>query len=142
MLAVNNNKVILKGHRNRVDSLWDIPTHKNNTNTNCYSPTRAHASMYSARQTEVTETEITRPIKSHRQPLPAQLTNLSELALCNDFDNAIIEHYKANAIIEHCKVNASHTTSVPTTLYANVILRKKQTHSELVTYLYACCFPR
>ena len=49
-IAFKNNKVILKGIRNKTDDLWDIPIPKTNiTKDYCTTPT-THPSMHGARQ--------------------------------------------------------------------------------------------
>ena len=123
MIAVKDNTIVLKGKRNKKDGLWDIPITKTSITTNCCAPTKTHAGLYSDRSVISATTRKNNQHKVTKGNLPQHLQQLSNLALENDFYNAIHQQER---------IDSKHKL--------NVILRKKQTHMELVNYLHAACF--
>lgn len=49
LLALKNNNIILKGWRNSIDGLWDIPVHKSTITPNNYTLPTIHPALYSSR---------------------------------------------------------------------------------------------
>ena len=136
MLAFKNNKIILKGTRNRNDGLWDIPIPKATITTSCCPSPTTHAGVYNKRNsTTVSSTPTPLQHKNIANSIPAHLQQLSELASSNDLDNAILEQLK----VDNNTTVFKQDFNTPV-LKANIILRKKQTHLELATFLHACCF--
>ena len=132
MLAIKNNTIILKGKRNKLDGLWDIPIPKRKITANCCVSPIKHGSIYKRKPNEVSNvTRNTTPKQYKTTTFPSHLHKLQALAISNDFDNAIDEELK---------LRVQTPSPQPTTLRANIILQKKQTHMQLVTYLHACCF--
>ena len=123
MIAVKDNTIVLKGKRNKKDGLWDIPITKTSITTNCCAPTKTHAGLYSDRSVISATTQNNNQHKVTKGNLPQHLQQLSNLALENDFYNALHQQER---------IDSKHKL--------NVILRKKQTHMELVNYLHAACF--
>ena len=127
MIAVKNNKIILEGVRNRHDGLWDIPVPKHNITTQCCIQPNIHAVLHQKSKHEVKHDNKPPPTKSISTLLPPHLQNLGELASTIDLENAITHQL-------------IHDNKFPPKPKANIILRKKETHMNLVRYLHAACF--
>ena len=128
LVVSKNNNIILKGHRNTRDGLWDIPIQKANITTNCCLKPPTHSGLYQNRSPKSNKINTITSSKQRRVNIPTHLNNLGTLAEDNYFNNIIEEQQMLNE-------QASNTVQK-----ANVIIRKKQTHADLVTYLHACCF--
>ena len=61
LLAFKNNKIILKGTRNRNDGLWDIPIPKATITTSCCPSPTTHARVYNKRNTTAIPSTPTPP---------------------------------------------------------------------------------
>ena len=132
MLVIKNNTFILKGKRNKLDGLWNITIPKRKITANCCVSPIKHGSIYKRKPHEVSNVTRNTTSKQYKTTtFPSHLHNLQALAISNDFDNAIDEELK---------LRVQTPSPQPTTLRANIILQKKQTHMQLVTYLHACCF--
>ena len=119
-----NNTTIMQGIRNFNDGLWDIPVVKNYIQTNNYiSPPPSAIMQQSTFQT---------PSKTVKQQRRNSSTSSIQL-LKREYDcldSLIDANYTDQCINKHNKI--SHK--------ANVILRKKQTHVDLIKYLHKACF--
>jgi hypothetical protein len=126
MIITKNNQFIMRGQRNPRDGLWDIPIPKSKITNKCCLLPSIHPNIYPI-TAKATPTKITpTPTKPKLHNIPIHLKNLGNLADYNDFTDAIDKHTSLNNTITNHK--------------ANIIIRKKQTHKDLVTYLHACCF--
>lgn len=122
MIAVKNNKIILQGLRNRQDDIWEIPVPKHNITAQCCIQPHIHIALHRKLVHKTKRYHHTAPKKPRNAALPSHLQNLSELASTIDFDNAI-----------HQQLQYDKTTTLqPETYKANIILRKKETHMNLV----------
>ena len=52
LAAIKDNKIVLKGTRNKKDGLWDIPIYKTDITESNYEEPTTHSGMYMARQNE------------------------------------------------------------------------------------------
>ena len=121
MVAIKDNQVVLKGIRNKLDGLWDIPITKTSITTNCCDSPALHGGLYK-QQTLPQQIPPSIPLKKPNiSKLPHHLNHLLTLAKSNDFDNAL----ETQRLVDG---------------KANIIIKKKQTHLELVNYLHAACF--
>ena len=107
MVAVKDNKVVLKGIRNKLDGFWDIPITKTSITINyCGSP-NIHGTLYE-QQTLPEQNPLSIPLKKPNiVQLPHHLNHLLTLAQSNDFDNTLetqrLQDCKANVIIKKSK---------------------------------------
>ena len=129
MFAIKNKKVILKGLRNPKDGLYDIPISKTNITTGCCVTPRSVAVLQPKRNTSTNH-----KLRQSQQPKPERklahhLQSLCTVAEDNDFDNAIEKQ-----LLKDKNKEQSFTSKL------NVIIRKKQTHMDLIKYLHAACF--
>ena len=127
MCAIKNNKIIIKGYRNLKDGLWDIPIKKSTITTQCCESPPMHPSLYPKRHPNKNTRKTGQKYPKVSNSVANHLKNLSQLAISNYWDSEIEKQTKINI-----KSAKDHK--------ANVILRKKQTHVELATYLHAACY--
>ena len=82
MVAIKNNTIILKGKRNKLDELWDIPIPKKKITANCcVSPTK-HGSIYKRKPREVSNVTRNTTSKQYKTTtFPSHLHNLQALAI-------------------------------------------------------------
>ena len=123
LTAIKNNKVIVKGYRNKHDGLWDIPIHKKHVTTKCCISPPIHPSLHTKRTEHDSKIPSTKPFKPKKARFTKLVTNT-------------VEGIWEDEINHQLKYNALHKNDHK----LNVILRKKQTHVELASYLHAACF--
>ena len=125
-----NNKVIMKGIRNTSDGLWEIPIQKTKMTENACTNPVIHSSLYCKRiMNEISQHIPTPPSSKKHHKIPTHLRHMASLAITNDFENAIDRQLHEDNKQPHVYNNKS-----------NIIIKKKQTHMELIQYLHACCF--
>ena len=138
--VVKDGEIILRGTRNKQDDLWDIPLHKNLLSHDNYKTPKTHPALYLA--------DINKKRSSPPTPERARIKTVRTNHLKTTTDS-----YRVNAISrkgcahlvhrqqEHdlkygfCKVNLLRKHNK-----ISVILRKKETKTNLVKYLHAACF--
>ena len=136
LVAIKNKKVILTGIRNKYDKLWDIPIHKSTISPQNYSLPEIHPSIYSTRTKNDKENIVHSPSSFKT---PSDVTFKTELNQYHDLiDHNILDNFlkkEKRTKQKYCKTNLS-----PENPSLAVIIRKKQTHAELVDYLHGACF--
>jgi hypothetical protein len=139
LIAVKNNKIIMRGARNKADGLWDIPISKTKMTLNCCIQPTTHTGMYMLdsqlkRINTITKKHTSSIPQSKRAVLTKKPKNGNKYIIKNDiFEHPIrpLKVHKSNLI----KVQLHKQNNK-----INVIIRKKQTHMELAQYLHAACF--
>ena len=138
LAVVKNNKIVLRGTRNKNDDLWDIPIYKKNiTEANFKSP-KTHSGLYLSprkqKENSTPHSKVAQPPKP-RLMKPDQQHNINLLSVqrCTEI---IKEHKK----LDQQKWNLLRTAVTPKDKKIGVIIRKKQAHRDLVRYLHATCF--
>ena len=138
LAVVKNNKIVLRGTRNKKDDLWDIPIYKRSiTDSNFESP-KTHSGLYLS---PTVQKENISPLRTvTRPPKPRQTNsarryniNLMSIPQC---DTILKKQHK----IDERKVHLLRTAVTPKEKKIGVIIRKKQAHRDLVRYLHATCF--
>jgi hypothetical protein len=124
MKVIKNNTTVLRGLRNHSDGLWDIPIYKSTITPNCC--------IQPIKQGMLCATQISKPItkcifkpRTNHNNIPTHLQLLSCLAMDNDFHNAIDKQLRIDDKYDKSSNNM------------NIIIRKKETHMNLVRYLHA-----
>ena len=141
LAAVKNNKVVLRGYRNRTDSLWDIPLYPHTRIMNNVDIPRTHSALYvpphrrdrppdrgkvaNVTQSPTTSTTKTKPKKNFKVQFMTRqrVTKLVEQQLRQDEKDDFLQvpiHAESQKI--------------------SVIIRKKETKKNLARYLHAACF--
>ena len=142
LAVIKNKEIILRGTRNRIDDLWDIPIEKTSITSDNFKQQKIHPNMYHSRtisQMALNKTNngqnITATAKNSRQkrktPFHVEQVSLKQCAqlvqLQQKKDNSLPKQYCAASLTQKDKKLA-------------VIIRRKQTHHDLVKYLHATCF--
>ena len=135
LLAVKDDKVVLKGIRNRTDNLWDIPVQKKSISCDNYEEPRVHAAIYS---TPISDTPVKKKMFQSTQKIkhtiPKFLRQFNDIIDSNIFDSIITKQMKIDAA-QYCPVRI-----IKEQPSLAVIIQKKKTHMELAQYLHAACF--
>ena len=85
MLAFKNNKLILKGFRNKSDGLWDIPIKKTTITKHCCHTPILHGGISLSTTTKENKVEAFPKTSSGKSnAIPHHLQQLSNLALSNE----------------------------------------------------------
>ena len=141
LIVIKNEKIVLQGMRNRRDNLWDIPIQKRKISPPNYQlPALRHA-IYRKKDPIVSTKLVLKNIKPKAQQANSSINILkNELQEYMDLtdDNILDSHLetmKKEQLTPYCKVNLH-----PTNPSLAVIIKKKQTHTELVQYMHATCF--
>ena len=104
---------------------------KQKITTKCCFPPRSVGVLTHAQNTPSEEKRVSCKSPVFKRKLPKHLQSLCRLADVNDFDKAIEEQLRKDRVDQPTqRVNNK----------AHVMIRKKQTHMELITYLHASCF--
>ena len=136
MLAIKNKAIILEGDRNYSDGLWDIPIYKTSISSQNYNEPNIHPGIHPSRTPAVCNTLIAEKTN--------KIWKKRESRLPKEFrysDNRISDNINYIAIEK--QMNKDKTLYRPVTIQSpsmSVIIRKKQTHTELVQYLHATAF--
>ena len=137
MLAIKHNKIILKGIRNPVDHLWDIPVRKDSITEGNYSTPHINPGLYATRTEPKNRKHKAHIIQPHNTPehiFQQHLHMFNELIDHNILDN-FLQKEKTKSTQAYLKTNLVKT--IPSIA---VIIKKKQTHADLAAYLHASCF--
>ena len=127
MKAIKNKKVVLEGTRNKTDGLWDIPIQKRTLTINACIQPKIHPSLYCKRSiAHIIPNSPNSSSSKKQQNIPLHLQHMGNLAASNDLHNAIEAQLKE----DEKQLNNK----------CNIIIKKKQTHMQLIQYLHACCF--
>ena len=131
-IDLDPKNIILKGFRNPLDGLYDIPIEKTTLSENNYVMPRLHA-IYNIEQTTTTL-----PTKFVKKPQQQKKRCSFQLQSVNNMSSK-----KFNNIISPIILSTTKKfTQVKTTGKMNVILRKDTTKRDLVTFLHgAVCSP-
>ena len=120
--VVKNNKIILTGHRNRRDDLWDIPITK----------TTLSEDKYQHRSVPTLNGATKAPPRRHRTNLVRDVNHISRQECA---------HHINRQLQQDCKHESTYTaTALDKEHKLSIIIRKKQTQHDLVRYLHAACF--
>ena len=138
--VVKNNKIILKGHRNRRDDLWDIPITKTALSHDNFCVPRTHSGLYLQRRLS-RYTKTTRPTTLRKVSTSIRQRTTSDVRNVNNISKEECVHH----ITRQLQQDEQHiSTFIPTKLdkdhKMSIIIRKKQTHHDLIRYLHAACF--
>ena len=137
LVAIKDNKIILKGTRNYSDGLWDIPIYKRRISEQNYPDPSIHPGIYATNKLElanslrVHHSKITPTSNRHRR-LPRHMRYYDQL-LQDNIDYISIDK----------QVRQDKKTYIPVTITSpsmSVIIHKKKTHTDLVKYLHAAAF--
>ena len=136
LIAIQNNKIILEGIRNSYDNLWDIPVKKNISPQNYQIPA-IHPAIYPPWKTSKPRSTINHAIKAHTRIniFREGLKKFQELTDHNLLDNILKDQTINTSTTEYCKASINVKN-----LSLAVIIKKKQTHQELIQYEHATCF--
>ena len=118
-----NGKIILRGIRNYNDGLWDIPVQKTVIHENNYVFPKVYSNTPTKHPSAVPSPQLQRKRKQskRKQLLQHVFGSMEPLIDSNHTDQCLAEQQK----LDH---------------HANVIIRRKQTHVELIKYLHKACF--
>ena len=140
LLVMKNKKIVLRGIRNRRDNLWDIPIEKCKISPQNYH-LPSHRPALQQKTTIVSPTIHRRRIRKTAPQANSSIdifkNELSKYVDITD-DNILdihLDKMKKDAHTAYCRVNLQ-----PKEPSLAVIIKKKQTHMELVQYMHATCF--
>ena len=137
LLAIKDKEIILRGIRNPVDRLWDIPVSKNNITDDNYPIPHTHPGLYASRTETPAQKHTANIIRPSIAPLhifKEHLSTFTEIIDHNILDNMI---QKAATQNNKTYMKANLVKTIPSIA---VIIKKKQTHTDLAAYLHASCF--
>ena len=134
------------------DGRWDIPVHKQNISPTNYPLPEIHASIYPTQSPTICNLVSTLKQKrnnltiKHVDPLRHLTTLIDEQIKHDKKDSRIHPHLQQLDILAHENIDNNKKLKKQNfvrTLYPHskcgVILRKRQTHSDLAEYLHAAC---
>ena len=129
LIAIKNNKIILEGTRNPYDKLWDIPVTKQKIPPQNYQMLATHPAIYPPRINSKPRSNINHAEKAHASIdiFRDKLRKFQEITDHNLLDNLLEKQTKATNATEYCKA----IIDVKNPSLA-VIIKKKQTHTELI----------
>ena len=136
LYAIKDKTLVLEGDRNYSDGLWDIPIFKTSISKPNYHVPNIHPGIYPSSSPPV--------INSSIATKPRRMRVKQDYRLPKDFryfDNLIEDNIDYISIEK--QVNKDKTIYRPVTIQSpsmSVIIRKKQTHTELAQYLHAAAF--
>ena len=136
LLAIKNKEIVLKGIRNPIDRLWDIPVCKDTITGDNFPMPSIHPGIYSARKKRGVAPSNNNAIRkgSSNDIFKQELSKFGDIIDHNILDTCLQQSSKNNAK-EYLKVNLA-----PQTPSMAVIINKKQTHTDLASYLHAAYF--
>ena len=141
--VVKNKKIILTGHRNRHDDLWDIPITKTTLSHNNYLAPQTHSSLHLKQN---------RPTGKNLASAPSQKITKANGTTCtrrrlsravrsvNDITIRECTHHITRQLHNDTHNMTSALTQLHKQHKMGIIIRKKQTHHDLIRYLHAACF--
>ena len=135
--VLKNNKLILNGTRNGQDDLWDIPIRKTSMSPQNYTLPPTHSDIY---------TDITNSVPKQQIPIRTEIPPKHKTSI-------EYKHFIDNMSLKHCihlvrqqlhsdkkALNFKVAHLYPKYQKLAVIIRKKETHSDLAKYLHAACY--
>ena len=135
LLAIKNKEVLLKGYRNPIDRLWDIPVCKNTISRKNYPMPNIHPGLY---PTKIIKEVL--PSKTNNKKISSNDIFKQELSkFCDIIDHNILDNFLQKSA-KNCKKEYLQADITPENPSMAVIIRKKQTHKDLASYLHAACF--
>ena len=141
LLVIKNKNIVLRGIRNRRDNLWDIPIQKRRISPQNYQlPAHCPAlhtkinTVRNSKSKKKNTTNIAPHAHSTIDVFRKELGKYIDLTDINILDNQL-NRMKKDANTTYCRVNLQ-----PKQPSLAVIVKKKQTHTELVQYMHATCF--
>ena len=127
----------MQGIRNPYDKLWDIPVHKRSITPTNYCMPPIYPGMYPQRVIKKKETSSRPSRATTKKPktiIRNKVQNFSDTIDCKILDQHIAKNKLINAEQYYAtKLEATNPSMA-------VIIKKKQTHTELIKYLHATCF--
>ena len=136
MFAIKDKTLVLEGDSNYSDGLWDITIYKTSISNPNYHVPDIHPGIYPSSSPAVINSLIAKK--------PQRLRKKRDYRLPKDFryfDSLIADNIDYITIEK--QVNKDKTIYRPVTIQSpsmSVIIRKKQTHTELVQYVHAAAF--
>ena len=139
LTAVKNNNIVLRGHRNRSDDLWDIPLYPHTKCMDNVNLPLSHSGLYVPphKRGKPPDIRIKKIVSNNPPTLPK---NHKE-----NFQIKSIRKKKINKMVkQQLQRDADDALLRVPVLSKNekisVILRKKETRKNLARYLHAACF--
>ena len=127
----------MQGIRNPYDKLWDIPVHKRSITPTNYCMPPIYPGMYPQRVIKKKETSSRPSRATTKKPktiIRNKVQKFSDTIDCKILDQHIAKNKLINAEQYYAtKLEATNPSMA-------VIIKKKQTHTELIKYLHATCF--
>ena len=154
LLAFKNKQLVMQGNRNNKDGLWDIPIFKRKFSPQNYILPKIHADMYPSRTSHLSNAIHSPRIKKLLKPVSKNANSFQHL---DRYINEQIKRDKQHNILPPhlqdmeclaqynsdknrlCAKQNFTQIQYPSSK-CSVILRKRQTHSDLADYLHAACF--
>ena len=137
LLAIKNKEIVLQGIRNPIDQLWDIPIYKDKIMGNNYPMPSIHPGLYAAKKHSTATKPAENIAKVKVLPKDTFRQQLSQFA--DIIDHNILDNFLEKAA-KHNKREYIKADLQPAAPSMSVIIKKKQTHADLASYLHAACF--
>ena len=134
LYVLKNKKIVLQGHRNPTDKLWDIPIQKSQLHASNYVEPTTHAGLYLSKNKPSNSVPLLSKAKAKKYKKSTynhSLQSSNDIIDSNDFDNAIHKQLQLDA------KNYKLAQVLPK---VNIVLRKRQPHLDLVSFLHGACF--
>ena len=138
LAAIKNNKIVLRGRRNRQDNLWDIPLHSHTTCMSNYAMPNSHSAMYTTARSHG-ERSLAQQVTTETHK-PGRSNRIESYDHEHEVNHMNIKDFEKIISAQTCSDIRTLCDRVPVTSKISVIIRKKQTKSDLVRYLHAACF--
>ena len=137
LTAFKQEEIVLQGIRNPHDKLWDIPVQKRTISQPNYTLPNIHPAIYHQSFAKPKKVNIVTEHKVRAVDKSKEL--LEELKRYNE----IIDHNILDNCITQNNADAKYFSKIPmdnTRPSLAVIIKKKQTHTELAQYLHSAAF--
>ena len=135
LTAFKADEIVLQGIRNPHDKLWDIPVTKSTISPVNYALPSIHPSMYKSRmphKINITTSTKGRSVGQSKVLLD-EMKRYNEIIDHNILDNYIAQNETDKKYFVDTPIDATRPSLA-------VIIRKKQTHTELAQYLHSAAF--
>ena len=138
LTAFKQETIVLQGIRNPHDKLWDIPVQKRTISQTNYTLPNIHPAIYhqafaKPRKVNIVTEHKVRAVDKSKELLE-ELKRYNEIIDHNILDNYISQNSADNKYLIKNPMDAALPSLA-------VIIRKKQTHTELAQYLHCAAFP-
>ena len=140
LTAIKNNKIILQGQRNQRDGLWDIPLKRHTVCMNNYQQPKSHPSLYIPVGQQPRPPEKKQPVEQPQQKREKQHDIQTTRYAVNNISSVVLDTIIAQQQLQDQNDIYKRVLIEPTDKKISVIIRKRQTHLDLVRYLHAACF--